>query len=75
VSSTVAVTRDSIAIFSAPNRGGRPRVAEARIPISSRVTPQDYDRIASAAARQGISVAAFVRAIVRRAVAPPKPGR
>jgi hypothetical protein len=69
----VAVTRDSLVIL--PNRGGRPKVAEPGVSISTRISPRHYDVIASAAAREGVTVAAFVRGILRRAVTPPRPGR
>lgn len=70
------ITRDSMHIFggaeaSAPNRGGRPKVPEPRVPVSSRVTPADYDRLAEAARRRGVSVAAFIRATLRSALRPP----
>ena len=42
------------------------------MPVSSRVTPKDYDRIASAARARGVSVAAFVRATLRSALKPPR---
>jgi predicted HicB family RNase H-like nuclease len=57
---------------AAPNRGGRPKVAEPGVPISTRISPRDYDAIATAAAREGVSVAAFVRATLRSAIRPPR---
>lgn len=68
------ITRDSLTFFGATatgaKRGGRPKVAEPRVPVSSRVTAADYDRIAQAARAQGVSVAAFVRAACRSALRP-----
>lgn len=69
------ISRDSMFILdaSAPaksRRGGRPKIAEPRIPVSSRVTAADYDRIAAAARAQGVTVAAFVRATLRSALRP-----
>jgi hypothetical protein len=73
------ITRASLHVFAsaepaaaAPNRGGRPKVAEPRIPVSSRVTAAEYDRIAAAARARGVSVAAFVRAACRSAIRPPR---
>ena len=65
------ISRSSLHVFGgppAPNRGGRPKVAEPRIPVSSRVTAAEYDRIAAAARAQGLTVAAFVRAACRSAI-------
>ena len=63
------ITRASLHVFGGAqagrNRGGRPKVAEPRVPVSSRVTAAEYDRIAAAARAQGVSVAAFVRAACR----------
>jgi len=62
------ITRDSMHVLDpvgTPNRGGRPKVAEPRVPISSRVTAGEYERVAKAAAARGVSVAAFVRATLR----------
>ena len=68
------ITRDSLTFFGAsvrtPNRGGRPKVAEPRVPVSSRVTAAEYDRIAAAARARGVTVAAFVRAACRSALRP-----
>jgi hypothetical protein len=47
-------------------RGGRPRLADPRIPISARVTAAEYDQIASAARARGVSVSALVRAMIIR---------
>jgi hypothetical protein len=70
------ITRDSIHVIHldagrAPNRGGRPKVAAPRVPVSSRVTAAEYDRLAQAARARGVSVAAFVRATLRAALRPP----
>lgn len=66
------ITRDSMHVLDAagrtPNRAGRPKVAEPRVPVSSRVTPAEYDRLAQAARARGVSVAAFVRATLRAAL-------
>lgn len=67
----MTITRDSLTFFggpSTPNRGGRPKVAEPRVPVSSRVTAAEYDRIAAAARAQGVTIAAFVRAACRSAL-------
>ena len=49
----MTITRESLHVFgeaaATPNRGGRPKVAEPRVPVSSRVTAAEYDRIAAAA--------------------------
>jgi hypothetical protein len=69
------ITRDSIHVLDAnatPNRGGRPKVPEPRVPVSSRVTPAEYDRLATAARARGVSVAAFVRATLRAALRRPR---
>jgi hypothetical protein len=64
----VPITRDSINALQAPSKPGRPRALEPLQPLSTCVTAADYDRIASAARAQGVSVAAFVRAKVRAAL-------
>jgi hypothetical protein len=71
----MTISRDSLTFFGEGprvNRGGRPKVPEPRVPVSSRVTPAEYDRIAQAARAQGVSVAAFVRAACRSALRPPR---
>ena len=66
------ITRDSIHVLgveaSAPNLGGRPKVPEPGVPVSSWVTPTDYDQLAKAARARGISISAFVRATLRAAL-------
>jgi hypothetical protein len=67
------ITRDSMYVLDAtagraPKRGGRPKVEAPRVPVSSRVTPAEYDRLAQAARARGVSVAAFVRATLRAAL-------
>lgn len=68
------ITRASLHIFGgtpAPNRGGRPKAPEPRIPISTRISAQEYDAIARAARARGVTVAAFVRATLRTAIRSP----
>lgn len=65
------ITRESIHVIGGPpepNRGGRPKVPEPRVPVSSRVTAAEYDRLAQAARARGVSVAAFVRSTLRDAL-------
>ena len=71
------ITRASLHVFGgttteAPKRGGRPKVAEPQIPISTRITPREYDAIARAARAHGVSVSAFVRATIRSAIRLPR---
>jgi len=70
------ITRDSITLFGAdivtPKRG-RPRVAEPMAPISVRFKPSDHDQIIKAALDRGMSVTAFMRAVVLSAVRRPRP--
>ena len=69
------ITRDSLHVFGAPaatSRGGRPRVAEPRVPVSSRVTAAEYDAIATAARARGLSVSGFVRAACRASLRAPR---
>ena len=70
----MAITRDSIRILETPppNKGGRPRVPEPRIPISARITPSEYDAITRAANERGVSLSEYVRLAVRRTL--PRPG-
>ena len=67
------ITRASLHVFgaapaAAPNRGGRPKVAEPRIPISTRISAREYDAIVVAARARGVTVAAYVRATLRTAI-------
>jgi hypothetical protein len=67
------ITRASLHVFgggpaSTTNRGGRPKVTEPRIPISTRISTREYDAIAAAARARGVTVAAFVRATLRTAI-------
>jgi hypothetical protein len=65
----MSISRDSLTFFGGPERPrGRPRVAEPRVPVSSRVTAAEYDRIVEAARARGVTVAAFVRAACRNAI-------
>jgi len=47
------------------NRGGRPRVAEPGVALSTYVRASDYDRIARLALKQDRSVSAIVRDLLR----------
>jgi predicted HicB family RNase H-like nuclease len=69
------VTRDSLTILQAPNKGGRPRAVQPRSVVSVRILEADHDRICRAARAAGVSVSAYCRGILQRAVAPRKPDR
>ena len=54
--------------YPTKNRGGRPRVDPARAassPITAWVAPGDHDRVSQAAAREGKTISAYVRELVR----------
>ncbi len=55
------------------NRGGRPRVAEPRIPVSTRVTPNEFDALCRAATANNVSVSELLRIAVKRLLPRPAP--
>jgi len=66
--------RVTITVLGNTPRRGRPRIVpEPSVPVSSRMTTTDYDRLVAAANRRGVSVAAFVRYTLVSALR--KPGR
>lgn len=56
-----------------PLRRGRPRGPEPRSPVTAHFGATEHDRIIAAARDRGLTVAAFVRSAVRRALAPRRP--
>jgi len=68
------ITKDSLRTWCGaaepmPKRG-RP-VAPASTPVTSRLRTVDYDKLASAALRRGMTVSAFVRAAGLRSLREP----
>lgn len=53
-------------------RPGRPPSPAPAVPVSSRLAPTDYDALARAASRHGVSVSAFVRGALLAALRPPR---
>ena len=46
-------------------KGGRPRVPEPGVPVSTWLPPRDYDKIAKAAKVQDVTISALVRTWLR----------
>jgi len=52
------------------SKGGRPRVPEPGVPVSTWLPPADYDKIIKAAKAQEMTVSALVRTWVRLKIEP-----
>ena len=62
--------KPSMTVLDPGRRGGRPRSPEPLSPVTVRLAAVDHDRIITAARARGLSVSAFVRAAVTRAMRP-----
>lgn len=64
------ITEASLMVVGAPNRRGRPRVAERKVPVTTYLPPAYYDRITRAANARGEHVSEMLCTILVKALTP-----